>query len=220
MSFYLSKRFAPVLETNLRAEHCGTLYVTDASPSCFASISQEDWLAVDDLAEEKGEHVRLDWKGEEPPSNMYDGRAAAALLALQLNWATLFLYRFFFFEGKHINLLELESLISLLRRVTRGGVRGRRLLVVVDSRVVLGSRLKRTIDLTKNQLLASKAKVLCLAFDIALELVWVPYLGKSNRCPFMEQANRKLLCFFAKAFFYADRSVGISSNSLGAGSAP
>ena len=85
------------------------------------------------LAEEKGEHVRLDWKGEEPPSNMHDGRAAVAPLALKLNWAALFSHRFF--KNKHINLMELESLISLLRRVTLEGVQARRLLVLVDSRV-------------------------------------------------------------------------------------
>ena len=54
--------------------------------------------------------VRHDWKGEEPPSNMHDVGAAAAPLALELNWATKFSYRFF--EGKHVNLLELESLIQ------------------------------------------------------------------------------------------------------------
>ena len=42
------------------------------------------------------------------------------------------------------------------------------------------------------------------------------YLGKSNGCPFTEQADRKLVCLFAKASFYTDRSVGISSHSLGA----
>ena len=42
-------------------------------------------------------------------------------------------------KGKHINLLELERLSSLLRRVTREGVRARRLLVLVDSRVVLAT---------------------------------------------------------------------------------
>ena len=39
-------------------------------------------------------------------------------------------------RAKHISLLELESLISLLRRVTREGLRARRLLVLVDSRHV------------------------------------------------------------------------------------
>ena len=69
-----------------------------------------------DLAEEKGEHVRLDWEGEESSGNMHDGRAVDTPLALKLDWGTM--CSPLFFSGKHINLLELESLISLLRRVT------------------------------------------------------------------------------------------------------
>ena len=95
--------FAPLLRTNLPSGAGG----------CVAPITQEAWLALYDLAEEKGEHVRLDWEGEDPPSNMHGGRAAGATLALKLNWATMFSHRFS--EGKHTNLLELESLISLLR---------------------------------------------------------------------------------------------------------
>ena len=117
------------------------LYVTDASPNgaggCFASITREDWLALYEFAEETEEHVRVDWKGEDPQSNMHDGRGATAPLVLRLNWATLFSYRSS--GGKHINLLELESLISLLGRVTREGIRARRLLVLVDTHVVLGA---------------------------------------------------------------------------------
>ena len=36
------------------------------------------------LGREERKHVRLDWKGEEPPCNMHDVRAAAAPLALKL----------------------------------------------------------------------------------------------------------------------------------------
>ena len=50
-----------------------------------------------------GEHVRFDWKGEEPPSNMHDGHAAAAPFALKLDWDTMF-RTVFFFTGKHFNL--------------------------------------------------------------------------------------------------------------------
>ena len=89
---------------------------------------------------------------------MHDGRAAAAPLALELNCGTMFSYRFL--EGKHINLLELESLISFSRRVTREGIQARPLLVLVDSCVVLGAVSKRTIELTKDQLPASKTGVL------------------------------------------------------------
>ena len=52
--------------------------------------------ALYDLAEEKGEHVRLDWKGEEPQSNMHDVRAAAAPLAPRSKWTTLFFVPFLF----------------------------------------------------------------------------------------------------------------------------
>ena len=79
----LVKRLAPLLQTNLRAEPCEQLYASDASPGgaggCVAPAPGSH-----DLAEEKGEHVRLNWKGEEPPSNVHDGRAAAAPFALEL----------------------------------------------------------------------------------------------------------------------------------------
>ena len=94
-----------------------------------------------DLAEEKGEHVRLDWKDEEPPSHMRDGRAAAAPISMTLSWTTMLSYRFS--KDKHINLLELKRLISLLRRITREGVRARLVLALVDSRVVLGAKEDR-----------------------------------------------------------------------------
>ena len=123
-------------ETNLRAEACETLYASDASPSgaggCFASTTREDWLGLYDLVEEKGELVRFDWKGEEPPSNMHDVLAAAAPLALKLKWPTLFSYCFF--ACKHINLLGLESTALGIGGFARG----------------LGIRLRRTVDLIKN----------------------------------------------------------------------
>ena len=79
-----------------------------------------------DLTEDKGNHVRLDGKGVETRSNMHDVRAAAAPLALQLKWITFFSNRFF--AGKHINLLQLESLISRsgIREKTTLGTCGRR----------------------------------------------------------------------------------------------
>ena len=93
--YHRTRSFA---ETNLRAEPCEKLHATDASPDgaggCAASIAQDAWLALYDLVEEKGEHVRLHLKGEEPPSNMHDGRAAAAPIAVKLNRTTMFSYRF------------------------------------------------------------------------------------------------------------------------------
>ena len=99
---------APLLQTNLRAEPTATLHATDASPSgaggCDAPTTQEAWLAWYD----KEILVRPDWKGEEPPSNMHGGRAAAAPLALKLDWDTMFSYRFF--QGQAHQSLGTEEL--------------------------------------------------------------------------------------------------------------
>ena len=68
---------------------------------------------------------------------MHEVCTAAPPLALRLKRTTLFSCRSF--AGKHINLLGLESLISLARHITREGIRTQRPLVLVDSRVVLGA---------------------------------------------------------------------------------
>ena len=65
------------------------------------------------------------------------GDRAATPLALKLSWTTLFYY--LSFAGKRMNLLELESPISLPRRIAREGIRAKRLLVLVHSSVVLGA---------------------------------------------------------------------------------
>ena len=39
-----------------------------ALAAALRPFTQEAWLALYDLHKEKGEHVRLDWTGEEPPS--------------------------------------------------------------------------------------------------------------------------------------------------------
>ena len=61
---------------------------------CVATIT---WFALYDFAEGKGRHATI------KKTHMHDGRAAAAPLAL--DWVTMFSYRY---QGKHMNLLELE----------------------------------------------------------------------------------------------------------------
>ena len=115
---------ALLLHTNLRAEACEKLHATDASSrgagSYFTPVTQEACLALYALSKEKGEYARIGRKSERPPSNIHDGRATAAPLALELNWATMISYRFF--EAIQINPLEVESPISLLKGVTHEGI--------------------------------------------------------------------------------------------------
>ena len=153
----LITKLAPLLETNSRAEPCEKLYAADASSSgaggCFASIAREDWLALCEFAEEEQVSTfALIGQAKNP-------RAACAMhgqplhhLLLKLNWTTLFSVQFF--AGKHINLLELESVISLFRRITRKAALG-----TCGLARGLASCLKVTIGLTKSQLLASKTGV-------------------------------------------------------------
>ena len=119
-----------------------------------------------------------------------------------------------FFAGTQINLLELESLISLTRHVTREGIRAKTALDTCRFARGLGSRLNRTIELTKNYFLASQTEV----FGVSL-MTFQSWYGCLPG-PFTEQADRKLVRLFAKASLYTDRNVGIGSRSRGVGSPP
>ena len=138
----------------------------------------------------ESEHVRLDWKAEEPPSNS----------EIEVDYAV---FLPFLRRGKHINPLELESLISLLRLLHVKEHGHKRLLARVHSRVVLGAVSKERSNSRKMCFLFRKLVFWCLACDIALELVWVrTYLGKSSQCPpSLGQADGKLVCLFATASF-------------------
>ena len=97
---------------------------------------------------------------------MHDGRAAAAQLAVELDFGYDVSYRFC--NTQHMNFLEMESLIRLLRRVTREGMRAQRLVVLVESRVLFGSRLLRRSSAPKLTLLQRKLFLWCFAYNIAL----------------------------------------------------
>ena len=71
-----------VFALSLRAEPCGKLYATDAFPSGAGTLDPRPVL-----------YAWTEEKGEEPPSNMHDGRPAAALLGLGLEWVELDLRR-------------------------------------------------------------------------------------------------------------------------------
>ena len=73
--------------------------------------------------------MRLDWNGDEQLSSMHDGRATAAPLLCSCVGPRCF--HTFFLGGKHMNLPEQESLISLFGRVMREGIYGKRPMVLV-----------------------------------------------------------------------------------------
>ena len=133
------------MDADLLAQlHC-YLFATDASipgaGACSTPVSLEPWTLLYDFSEEKGCSVRLDWDtGSTPPPEFRDSRAAVARLVVDLPWVESFSYRFR--HPQHINLLELEALISLTRGLVDRGLGNRRVLCLVDSRAVLGSVCK------------------------------------------------------------------------------
>ena len=156
------------IEDDVRLERSGECPLE--TPSCVQDCISEA-LALHDLAEETGEHVRLDWKRRTTEQHARRTCSRCTTCCEGEVDHDVFVP---FFEGKHINLLELESLISFLERITSEGIRARRLLVVVDSRVVLGAVSKGRSSSREINFLLRKLGFWCLAHDIALELVWVP----------------------------------------------
>ena len=130
----VSTFLAPLLNADLRAQPHLHLYATDASPSgagaCSTPVSLELRTILYDI---------LDWNTM-PPLEIRDSRAAVDGLLVDLLGVESFSYRFR--HPQHMNLLELEALISLIRELVDRGLGNRRVLCLVDSRVVLGSVCK------------------------------------------------------------------------------
>ena len=80
------------------------MHLRVALTAAVAPIAREDWLALCELAEEKDEHAEQHARWT---CSRYTTR-----FEVELGWVTMLSCRFF--KSKHINLLELESLISLL----------------------------------------------------------------------------------------------------------
>ena len=80
--------------------------------------------------------VRPDWDTNSThPLEFRDSRAAVAALVVDLQWVESFSYRFQ--HPQHINLLELEALISLIRVQVDRGLGNRRVLCLLSAELFL-----------------------------------------------------------------------------------
>ena len=167
---------APLLQADLRTQPRYDLFATDASPSgagaCIAKVTPDLWHSLHRIAEERGEHVRLDWGPGPPPPSFVSTHSSAAALVTPATWTELFAYRFR--ANDHINVLELVALVSLLRRLSNQGVRRQRILCCVDSRVVLGAATKGRSSSRKLNHVLRKLAYECLASSLTVDLLWVP----------------------------------------------
>ena len=137
------------MAADLRAPLHPVIFATDASTKgggiCSARAPLKVQLALYDLAEGGGEHVRMSAEAEAARARLMTpvelGRlSAAAALSVPLQWASLVAIRFK--EGAHINVLELLMVWMMLKRLARSGATRQRVLVLVDSGVVKGAGTK------------------------------------------------------------------------------
>ena len=132
--FLVCTFFALLLDADFRAHPHLHLFATDATPAgagaCSTPVSLQLWTLLFNSSEEKGCSARLDGTaGSMLPPKFRDSRAAVDGLEVDLPWVESFSYRFR--HSQHINLLELEALISLIRRLVDRGLGNRRVLCLV-----------------------------------------------------------------------------------------
>ena len=172
----LALGIGPLLTCDLRARPSLSLFATDASPfaagACSAPISRELWDQLYDLTEERGEHVRLDWGDSPPPVAISDYRSSAAGAIMNCDWEVCLSRPFT--GSRHINLLELDALIMLVKRLKRQGESDIRIIVAVDSRVVVGAVAKGRSSSRKLNFRLRQLAALSLEMGIYVDLLWVP----------------------------------------------
>ena len=104
---------------------------------------------------------------------LWNSGPVSAILSLKKGFSKSFRY------PQHINLLELEALISLIRGLVDRGLGNRRVLCLVDSRVVLGSVCKGRSSRRRVRL--RRLGGLFVSKQFVARLVLGTVLGKSQR---------------------------------------
>jgi hypothetical protein len=84
---------------------------------------------------------------------------------------------------EHINILEARALLSYVQLCVRERRSGQRLIVVVDSGVVKGAVRKFRSSSRGLNFVLRQLGALCLAYDLYLELLWVPTWANPGDAP-------------------------------------
>ena len=106
---------------------------------------------------------------------------AVARRVVDLPWVESLSYRFR--HPQHINLLELEALIGLIRGLMDRGLGNRRVLCLVDSRVVLGSVCKGRSSSRRVIFRLRRFGGMLLSNNLSLDLCWVPSWANASEAP-------------------------------------
>eukprot|EP00971_Amphidinium_carterae_P350476 6491567-Amphidinium_carterae.2 len=118
---------------------------------------------------------------EQSQSGLKDFRERAGQILGRAPWRVLFFFQFR--TSDHINVLELRALIRLVFRISSWKIRKARILVGLDSKVVIGAASKgRSSSFALNYHLRRLAAV-CLTFELQLLLFWLPTWGNPADAP-------------------------------------
>ena len=169
-----------LFQTDLSTPIYPCVGATDASETaagvCFTSpakpVPATTLIQLYDIAEFKGEHLRLDETKLEFSASENIRLAHSALLTMPLDWQVAFRYVFRF--QKHINVLEAQAVLIWFKRLAKQRFQNQRVIILVDSAVVKGAVTKgRSGSRVLNKVLRQLAAI-CLAHNFYCELVWIP----------------------------------------------
>lgn len=107
-----------------------------------------------------------------------------ALFACRASWKVLFGYNFR--RKAYINLLELEAICSLARRLRCGGSTNMRCVVLVHSMVAIGAASKGRSSARRLNCVLRRLGAHCLAAGLWPEFIWVPAWANPADAPSRE----------------------------------
>ena len=147
---------------------------TRAAGGAYTHTSVEHAESLYQLSEHRGEHVRLDWvtlDSEPAETTMRKAQPVLQEFLMSHKWKPSRSY--YFRKSAHVNLQEMRALKSELKSEAIKDPEGKRLINLVDSRVVLGAYAKgRSSSLHLNNIQRS-----CIPYSVAgrkhISNIWV-----------------------------------------------
>lgn len=128
---------------------------------------------LDDLLEEKGEHIRLDWANDPPEyTRLADNRSAFGPWTLSQRWKLEYFFQFR--HSDHIDINEAWVVLSLVKKLVRAGVSRARIILLSDSRVVDGALAKGRSSSRHLNCILRKVFGYCVLGNVALDIGWLP----------------------------------------------
>ena len=170
--------FLTVAHTDVRAPVSTRISATDATVrragACQSFVPQKVANMFYRLSESKGEHTRLRWTdldGDARPSDMTFRGPQLDPVVQALKWEAPLGYDFRLTE--HINVQELKALVDEIARRSQRGEHDSRVVVVCDSRVVVGAVSKGR---SSSKVLGKHLRrlcALCVAHRLQVRILWI-----------------------------------------------